>query len=68
MTRYVRTARPVAAFAGTLTTRRFRVDEDGGVGAWDDVAGHYTTLHSLTPHQIGAIRRLARASAPVGDE
>lgn len=66
MTRYVRTVRPVVAFAGGLTTRRFRV-EDGIVSAWDDVAGHYTTLHSLTRRQVGAVRRLAR-TAPVGDE
>ena len=35
------------------------VDADGTVIAMDDVAGHYTTCHSLTEQQIAEARRIA---------
>lgn len=47
--RYLRTARYAA-----------RVDADGTVRIWDDVADHYTTCHSLTAAQIRYIRSRAR--------
>lgn len=44
------------------TTSRFYVDtDDGSIRAWDDVAGHYTRLHSLSTTQLKRIRRLSRA-------
>ena len=57
----IETARPVRAFSCGYT-RRFAVDSDGTVRAWDSVAGHYTLCHSLTTRQQAAIRRQARAS------
>lgn len=36
------------------------VESDGTVSVYDDVAGHYTTCHALTPRQIARIRREAR--------
>ena len=40
--------------------RSYRVDRDGYVLAWDDVAGHYTVCHSLTPSLASRIRNRAR--------
>lgn len=68
MLRFVRTARPIKTFDDGSTCCRFMVDEADVVRALDDVAGYYTTLHSLSPCQMGAIRRLAKKVAPVGDE
>lgn len=36
------------------------VEGDGDVLVWDDVAGHYTRCHSLTPSQAARIRRKLR--------
>ncbi len=36
------------------------IDADGTVSVWDDVAGHYTTCHSLGDSAIRRIRALAR--------
>ena len=35
------------------------VDEDGTVRAWDGVAGHWTTCHSITDRNQSAIRKAA---------
>ena len=34
-------------------------DADGRVWVYDDVAGHYTTCHSLRPGQVRYVRALA---------
>jgi len=39
-----------------------RVDEDGTVRVWDDVAGHWTTCHSISARNLRAIRRAAKQS------
>lgn len=36
------------------------VDADGTVRVWDSVAGHYTTVHALTPAQERHIRAMAK--------
>lgn len=56
----VTTRTAIRTYSDGSTTRRFLVDDTGAVLAWDSVAGHYTTLHSLTPRQQAAIRRLSR--------
>ena len=35
------------------------VESDGGVLAYDDIAGHYTRCHDLTEPEIEQARRLA---------
>lgn len=55
------------AFAGQgVRNHRVMVEADrvdgrdvtrGDVLVWDDVAGHYTRCHSLTPRTIARIRR-----------
>lgn len=41
-------------------TLRCQVEmSDGTVRVWDDVAGYYTTCHSLTPEQVATARRMA---------
>ncbi len=40
--------------------RRCSVDGDGTVRAWDEVAGHYSRHHDLTPAQILSVRNLAK--------
>jgi hypothetical protein len=40
-----------------------RVTADGAVIVWDDVAGHWTTCHSLTPRQIAYVKRRATRNA-----
>ena len=35
---------------------------DGTVRVWDDVAGHFTACHGLSPRQEGRVRRLAAAA------
>ena len=57
----------VRAFSGSgVRTHRVMVTADqvdgrdvtrGRVLVWDDVAGHYTSCHSLTPRAIARIRR-----------
>jgi hypothetical protein len=42
---------------------RVRVSEHGDVTVWDDVAGHYTRLHSLSARTCARIRRLAADQA-----
>jgi len=39
---------------------RVRIDADGAVRVWDDVAGHYTLVHSLSERTC---RRIVRAGA-----
>jgi hypothetical protein len=58
----IKTATAIKTFDGGLTCRRFSV-LDGVVKAWDDVAGHYTVCHSLTPRQSAYLRRLAAKQA-----
>lgn len=36
------------------------VDGDGDVRVWDEIAGHYSFYHSLSPAQIRRLRRIAR--------
>lgn len=56
----IETARGVRTYADGSRCRRFRVAlGTGNVEAWDDVAGHWTTCHSLTARQIAALRRAA---------
>ncbi len=43
------------------TGYRARVEADGTVRVYDDLAGHYTTCHSLTVAQIRYIRRAVAA-------
>jgi hypothetical protein len=40
-----------------------RVTDDGAVYVWDDMAGHWTTCHSLTPRQIAYVKRRAIRTA-----
>jgi len=50
----------VRAFTGRgLETLRCRVEADGTVRVWDDIAGHYTICHILTPSAQRRVRRLA---------
>jgi len=52
------------AFAGRpVGEYRFRVDADGDVLVWDDIARHYTRCHSLSESAIRRIRRLAAAES-----
>ncbi len=44
-----------------IETTDVRVDNCGNVRAWDDIAGHWTTCHSITARNQRAIRRAARA-------
>lgn len=38
---------------------RVRVDPDGRVLAWDEIAGHYTACHSLGKSAISRARKIA---------
>ncbi len=42
-----------------LRTNRLRVELDGTVTVWDEVAGYYTICNSLTPSAIRRARKLA---------
>mgnify|MGYP001609524422 CR=1 FL=1 len=42
---------------------RALVDADGYVSVYDDVAGHYTIHHALTPRQMAYVRRMAARRA-----
>ena len=44
---------------GKLVPIKAKVDEDGTVRVWDDVAGYYTTCHGLSAAAQQRIRRLA---------
>ncbi len=60
----LRTARAVRTYADGSNCRRFRVAlGTGTVEAWDVVADHWTTCHSLTARQIAALRAAARDAA-----
>ena len=41
---------------------RARVDPDGTVRVWDDVASQWTLCHGLTAPQLARLRRDARTS------
>jgi hypothetical protein len=45
---------------GQLTDVKVMVSPDGSVRLWDDVAGHYTLVHSLNASQQSRLRRVAR--------
>ena len=52
------------AFAGRgVETIRCRLDADGSVLVWDDLARHYTRCHSLGKSAHRRIRRLAAKDA-----
>lgn len=44
---------------------RVLIQADGDALVWDDIAGHFTRLHALSPRAMRRIRRLAR-DAQVG--
>lgn len=49
------------AFSGEgVRANRILVDADGTVRVWDDVAGHYTTCHSIPGKGQQRLRRAAR--------
>jgi hypothetical protein len=64
MTQYI-TVRSGRAFSCDApgTGYRARIHADGTVEVYDDLAGHYTTCHSLTPRQIAYVRRRATRTA-----
>lgn len=47
------------AFTSERGIYQATVDSDGTVRVWDDIAGHFTINHSLTPRQIARARREA---------
>ena len=55
----ITTATDLVTYSDGTTTRRFMVEADGTVRAYDAVAGHYTTCHSLRPGQLRYLRSLA---------
>lgn len=62
MTKYI-TVRSGRAFSCDApgTGYRASVDDNGTVRVYDDLAGHYTTVHALTAAQIRYIRRAVAA-------
>lgn len=47
------------AFAGgKVAIQKIQVDDKGVIRVWDEIAGHYTTCHSLTNKTIGRINSL----------
>ena len=49
------------AFSGrSIEECRCRLDADGSVLVWDDLARHYTRCHSLSESAQRRIRRLAK--------
>jgi hypothetical protein len=62
MTKYI-TVRSGRAFSDDVVSCGYRasVDADGTVRVYDDLAGHYTTVHALTAAQIRYIRRAVAA-------
>ncbi len=55
------TARAKAFSHEGVKAHRFTVAADGAVRVWDDVAGHYTSCHSLSRTAQRRIRKLAEA-------
>jgi hypothetical protein len=47
------------AFGGRLEQIRVMVDPTGTVRVYDDVAGHYTTCHSLSTRDLSRARKAA---------
>jgi hypothetical protein len=56
MSQIIKTDRAYRTYGDGSRCRRFMVDEDGTVRAWDELARYFTTVHSLTPQQCGRIR------------
>jgi len=54
------TARAKAFSAEGIRTHRFQIDGKT-VRVWDDVAGYYTTCHSLSKSAVRRIIKLAAA-------
>ena len=55
-------ARAKAFSAEGVRNNKFRVDLDNGtVRVWDSVAGHYTTVHGMSPATEARIRKMAHA-------
>ena len=60
-----------------LETLESRIDDDGTVCVWDDVAHHYTVCHALSEHDqwciraaaidAGRVRALSAEAAEAGD-
>lgn len=48
---------------GPIETRKVLVESDNTVRVWDDVAGHYTMCHSLSPRTQARIAKEVRAAA-----
>lgn len=49
------------AFSGEpVREHKVVVEQDGTVRVYDDVAGHYTTCHSIAPSTLGKLRAYAR--------
>ncbi len=42
---------------GRVQIHKINVDDDGTVRVWDSVAGHFTTVHSLTARTHGKIQK-----------
>lgn len=50
------------AFSGEKAKEySFEVDSNGTVRVWDEVAGHYTTVHALSQSEQDRIRNLAQS-------
>lgn len=48
------------AFSGQEGSWKFLVETDGTVRIYDDVAGHYTIHHGMTPRAEARVRNIAR--------
>ena len=49
------------AFAGAMEANRHQVDPaDGSIRIYDDVAGHFTSCHTLSERDAGRVRSAAR--------
>ena len=53
------TARAKAFTGQPIREHSFRVEENGTVRVWDDVASHYTTCHSLSASAQTRLCKLA---------
>ena len=51
-------------FGRRIQTADVRVDDQGALRVWDEVAGHWTRCHSITERGQRAIRRAAKAEPP----
>lgn len=56
----IKTQKRYRAFSDGSKTNMFLIRDDGFVLAYDDVAGYYTTCHSLNRIQIGMIKSESR--------